>query len=107
MKSKFFSLFAVALIACSTGFAQGFHVGLKGGVNMFKIDGRAFKDEFRHGYNAGLFSEINFTKGFGIQPEVLFNQQQTRTSAELNDIYDEGIAELKDVKLNYLSILYY
>lgn len=104
MRFKLLSLFAVSILFSTTGFSQGFHAGLKGGVNMFKIDGQAFKDEFNYGYTAGAFAEINFSKKWGLQPEVLWNQQATRTSAEFDDIYDNGIGELKDVKLNYLSI---
>ncbi len=85
MKSKFFSLFAVALIACGTSFAQGFSwFGLKGGVNMFKIDGRAFKDEFRHGYNAGLFSEINFTRDSVFSPKFyLINSKHAHLQSSM------------------------
>lgn len=95
-------VFAIALSTFS--FAQGFHVGLKGGVNMYKIDGKAFSEEFKHGYNAGLFTEINFSKHIGIQPEILWNQAQTRTSVRFKDMYDQGVAEMKGVTLNYLSI---
>lgn len=104
MKLKSLCLLIVAIAFSSIGFSQGFHLGLKGGVNMFKIDGKAFKDEFNYGYTAGLFAELNFNKKVGIQPEILFNQQQTRTSTRFNDMYDNGIGELKNVKLNYLSI---
>jgi hypothetical protein len=85
-------------------FAQGFHVGVKGGVNMYKIDGKSFSQEFRYGYNAGIFSEINFSKKLGIQPEILWNQAQTRTTTQFHNMYNGGFSELKGVKLNYLSI---
>lgn len=104
MKIRSLSFLLLALIAGSATFAQGFHIGVKGGVNMFKIDGKSFKEEFKYGYNAGIFSEINFSKKLGIQPELLWNQSQTRTTTAFNNMYDEGISELKDVKLNYLSI---
>ena len=104
MKLKLFSLLVVATAVSSVAYSQGVHAGLKGGVNIFKIDGRSFKDEFNYGYQAGAFAEINFSKKVGIQPEVLWNQQQTRTSQQFDDIYDQGIGELKDVTLNYLSV---
>jgi hypothetical protein len=97
-------LLTLAIIASSVTFAQGFHVGLKGGVNMYKIEGKSFSEEFKHGYNAGLFTEINFSKKVGIQPEILWNQSQTRTSTHFKDMYDQGVSELKGVTLNYLSI---
>lgn len=97
-------LLFIALAVTTFSFAQGFHIGVKGGVNMYKMEGKSFSDEFKHSYNAGLFSEINFSKKFGIQPEIIWNQSQTRTSTRFKDMYDEGIGELKGVTLNYLSI---
>jgi hypothetical protein len=105
MKTKSLSILLVALIISTMSFAQGFfHVGVKGGANMYKIDGKSFSQEFKYGYNAGIFSEINFSKKLGIQPEILWNQAQTRTTAKFHDMYNNGLAELKGVKLNYLSI---
>jgi len=98
------SLFLFAITISTFTFAQGFHVGLKGGVNMYKIEGKSFNEEFKHSYNAGLFTEINFSPKVGIQPEILWNQAQTRTSTRFKDIYNDGIGELKGVTLNYLSI---
>jgi hypothetical protein len=104
MKTKFLTLVILTVCACTSAFSQGFHAGIKGGVNLYKIDGRSFKQEFKHGYNLGAFAELNFSKKWGIQPEVLFNQSSARLSEEFDDIYDEGLRELRDVKLNYLSI---
>jgi len=84
--------------------AQGFHVGVKGGANLFKIDGKSFSEEFQSGYTLGAFSEINFGKKWGIQPEVIWNQTNTRTTSSFNEIYPNSLSDLKDVKLNYLSI---
>ena len=66
-------LLTLAIATSTLTFAQGFHVGLKGGVNMFKVEGRSFNEEFKHSYNAGLFTEINFSKKVGIQPEIIFH----------------------------------
>src|SRR5688572_18589145 len=105
MKQKSLSLLALAIVfASASTFAQGFHAGVKGGVNLLKVDGKSFNEEFRHGYNAGVSAEINFNNKWGIQPEILWNQANTRTSSHFSDIYNEGLGELKDVKLNYLSV---
>ncbi len=104
MKTRSLLLIAFALVISTATFAQGFHLGIKGGVNLNKIEGKSFKQEFNHGYNLGGFAEINFSPKLGIQPEVLWNQTNTKTSDQFSDIYDEGTAELKDVKLNYLTI---
>ncbi|HYE53775.1 MAG TPA: porin family protein [Chitinophagaceae bacterium] len=99
------SFLLLAMTVTTFSFAQGgFHAGLKGGANVFKVDGKSFEEEFRHGYNLGAFAEINFNKKWGIQPEVMWNQTNTRTSSDFNDIYPHGISDVRDVKLNYLSI---
>lgn len=99
------SFLLLSMTIASLSFAQGsFHAGVKGGANVFKVDGKSFSDEFRHGYNAGVFAEINFNKKWGIQPEVIWNQTNTRTSSDFNDIYPHGMSDVQNVKLNYLSI---
>jgi len=83
--------------------AQGFHLGIKAGANLFKVDGESFDQQFNFGYNVGAFSELNFTSSWGIQPELLFNQTNYRTGSEFSDIYSGGVSNYKG-KLNYLSI---
>jgi hypothetical protein len=83
--------------------AQGFHLGVKAGANIFKIDGQSYDSKFNFGYNVGAFSEINFTSHLGIQPEVMFNQTNYRTGSNFTSIYPDGTNDLKG-KLNYLSI---
>lgn len=103
MKIKFFSLLILASVFSSIGFAQGLHIGVKGGSNIFKVDGKAFDDEYKFGYNLGLFAEINLNQKVAIQPEVLWNQTNYRTGSEFKEIYTGGISDYKG-KLNYLSI---
>ena len=83
--------------------AQGFHLGIKAGANLFKMDGESFDQEFKFGYNVGAFSELNFTSSWGIQPELLFNQTNYRTGTEFSDVYSGGVNNYKG-KLNYLRI---
>jgi hypothetical protein len=83
--------------------AQGFHVGIKAGANIFKVDGQSFKQEFLYGYNVGAFSELNFTSSWGIQPEVNFSQTNYRTGTDFKSIYPNGVNDVKG-KLNYLTI---
>lgn len=101
---KSLALLLMSVICTAVASAQSFHMGLKGGVNMNKVDGKSFKEEFKHAYHAGIFAEIGLSDHVGLQPELIWNQSQTETSSEFDDIYDEGISELKGVKLNYLSI---
>ena len=99
MKIKLPVLIACVLLT-QVALAQ-FTLGIKGGVNMTKIDGSSFKDEFKTGYHAGGFIEIGLGGRFGIQPEVLFNQINTRRDTAFSDVFTPNFG---DVKLNYLSI---
>jgi hypothetical protein len=102
MKSKIPLLVALVVLA-QVSFAQ-FSIGVKGGANITKIDGRSFSDEFKYGYHLGGFATIGLGGRFGIQPEVLFNQLQTKTGTEFETIYQNAVSGATDVKLNYLSI---
>ena len=82
-----------------------FHIGVKGGANIIKIDGESFKDQFRYGYHIGGFAEIGLGDKFGIQPEVLFNQYSTTVDSNYKHVYQNVFnSEQSNVKLNYLSI---
>lgn len=104
MKTKIIAIIATVLLS-QAAIAQ-FNFGIKGGANISKIDGRSFKDEFRYGYYLGGFVEIGLGGKLGIQPEVLYNQYQTKTDSNFNHIYQNvfNSAANGNIKLNYLSI---
>ena len=101
MQTKILACLVAALTLTTVSFAQ-FHVGAKAGVNMSKIDGQSFKESFDYGYHLGGFAEIGLGKKWSLQPEVLFNQYNSKTTSEFSDIYQGE--SLKNVTLNYLSI---
>jgi len=103
MKKTGILVLAISILTGSRGLAQGFHLGLKIGTNISQITGRSFDQGFQWGFSAGAFAELNFTSKWGIQPELLFNQTQTQTASNFNDVYDQGINS-RNVSLNYLSI---
>jgi hypothetical protein len=84
--------------------AQSFRLALHVGANMNKMNGKSFSEEYQLGYHLGIAPEIMFAKKWGIQPELMFNQTNTQTSTQFKDIYNPTMEELKNVKLNYLSI---
>lgn len=104
MKTKFYVLIACVFFA-QAAMAQ-IKFGIKGGVNFTKVNGEAFRDQFRYGYHLGGFAEIGLGKKWGIQPEVLFNQYQTRADSSFKNVYQNSLnfSNYQDVKLNYLSI---
>jgi hypothetical protein len=103
MKTKLSVLIACVFLTQAV-FAQ-FHLGIKGGANFTKIEGKSFSDEFRYGYHLGGFAEIGLGK-LSIQPEVLFNQVQSRVDSSFRHVYENSVefSNYHDVKLNYLSI---
>lgn len=103
MKTKFLSL-AVALLVSNFIFAQ-FHLGIKGGANLVKVDGKSFKQEFRYGYNVGGFAEIGLGGKFTLIPGVDLNQYTTTLDSSYKSVYQNVInSQQSKVKLNYLSI---
>lgn len=103
MKKRTLYLLALALVFSGTSFAQGLHLGVKAGANIFKVDGKSFKEEYKFGYNVGAFAEINFSKEWGIQPEVMWNQLNYRTGDRFENVFPGGVNDVKG-KLDYLSV---
>ncbi|MFN4315767.1 MAG: porin family protein [Chitinophagaceae bacterium] len=104
MKAKLL-LSLAALVFTATATMAQFHIGIKGGANINKIDGSSFKDQFSYGYHLGGFAEIGLGRKFGLQPEVLFNQYSTTVSNDIDHVYEDVFnSEQSKVKLNYLSI---
>ena len=104
MKVKHLIPLVAALFISQTMLAQ-FHIGVKGGANITKVDGQSFKDQFTYGYHLGGFMEIGLGKKFSIHPEVLFNQFSTTVDSNYNHVYENVFnSDQSRVKLNYLSI---
>jgi hypothetical protein len=104
MKAKFFLPLFAALLVSQALLAQ-FHIGVKGGANITKVDGVSFKDQFRYGYHIGGFAEFGLGAKFGLQPEVLFSQYTTTLSDDHDEIYENVFnSDQSKVKLNYLQI---
>jgi hypothetical protein len=102
MKTKLLILPAFLLLSVAS-MAQ-FHLGVKGGANITKVDGKSFKDEFRYGYTLGGFMEIRAGNKFVIQPEVLWNQYATKVDSNYSNVYHNVFNGNSNIKLNYLSI---
>ena len=104
MKTKLLLPLVAGLLVSQVMMAQ-FHLGVKGGANITKVEGMSFKDQFRYGYHIGGFAEIGFpgTK-LGIQPEVLFNQYSTTLDSNYKELYQNVFNSGQNIKLNYISI---
>ena len=103
MKTKLLCLITVLFI--SQAMMAQFHIGLRVGTNLSKIEGKSFKQEFQYGYLLGGFAEIGLGNKFFLQPEVLFNQYTSTLDSNFSHIYQGALTnEQSKVKLNYLSI---
>src|ERR1051326_3050971 len=61
-----------------------FRVGFNAGININKIQGRSFKDEFSYDYSLRGFMQLNFSRKFGVQPEVTFIQASSEQSNDFS-----------------------
>jgi Outer membrane protein beta-barrel domain len=102
---KIVILFSSILLFQFTNAQKGFRIGAKAGLNANKIEGQSFNDGFNASFQAGGFIEIDFSKKFGIQPEVLWTQSKTTFVSNINSLtpgtFTSGV---NNVTLNYLSI---
>jgi len=83
-----------------------FRWGFKGGLNLNKIQGQSFNNEFSYNYALGGFMQINITRKLGIQPELNFVQTSAEQSSDITVIYDDLFleGEQKKAKLDYLKL---
>lgn len=81
---------------------QSIQWGLKAGVNYFKIGGRSFDNTYNPSFSGGGYAEINFSSKWALQPELLFNQVQGKTSADFGQIYQGVSGQL--VTLDYVTV---
>ena len=83
-----------------------FRIGAKGGVNINKINGAAYKDGFNYNYLLGGFMQFNFSRTFGLQPEINFVQSSSQFATGSETVYDDLFlnGSQKKARLDYLKI---
>jgi hypothetical protein len=111
------SIILFLLFASATAFSQRslgyydyevdkfFRVGFNAGLNINKIQGKSFTDEYSFNYAFRGFMQFNFSRKFGVQQEVGYCQASAKQSNDFSEIWDDislGGDQLK-VKLNYLK----
>jgi hypothetical protein len=98
------NIFLIAFLLITSVASAQFDLGIKGGINVNKIEGVSFTDEFKYGYHLGGFAAIGLGKKFGLQPEVLYNQNTLRVDSSYTNAINVFQNGLTNVKLNYISI---
>lgn len=96
-----FSAMLMVLLFSSEVYSQ-VNFGVKAGANLGKLDGIAYKDQFKLGYQLGGFLSVGLPGDFAIQGEVLFDQTNTSFRDSYSAIWDDKFDKGK--KLNYLSV---
>ena len=83
-----------------------FRFGAKAGLNINKINGQSYNNDFSYNYQLGGFMQFNISNRFGIQPEVNFVQTSSEFTSDPTDIYDDIFLDgsQKKAKLNYLEV---
>ncbi len=83
-----------------------FRFGAKGGLNINKITGKAYKEGYNYNFQVGGFVQFNFSNGFGIQPEINFVQTSSEFTNDPTEIYDDIFRDgsQRSAKLNYLEV---
>ena len=83
-----------------------FRIGAKGGININKIPGLTYNQGFNFNYFIGGFVQFNFSKRFGIQPEVNFVQSTSTFTNDITAVTDDLFhgGTQPAAKLNYLEI---
>ena len=84
-----------------------FRIGAKGGVNINKITGVAYKEGFAYNYLLGGFMQSNFSNRFGLQPEINFVQSSSEFSNDANNVYNDLFLSnngQRKAKMNYLEV---
>jgi hypothetical protein len=107
MRSKLtFATLLLLTLAGSRSYAQkSMEWGLKAGGNYFKVGGRSFDNTYNLSFSGGAYAEINYSKYFTLQPELLFNQVLCKTSLNFNQIYSTygGVSD-QLVSVDYIAI---
>ncbi|CAL1518767.1 porin family protein [Chitinophaga sp. MM2321] len=106
MKKRLLSAVAMVLFIISAARAQELHYGIKADLNLFKIDGEGIQSNYNPGVRLGVFATYDFTKAWGLQPELLFTQANDKKSDVFNARYvntSNHDANSK-IKLSYITI---
>src|SRR5580692_10400568 len=106
MKSRLAFATLLLTIITSHSYAQrSMEWGLKAGGNYFKVGGRSFDNTYNPSFSGGAYAELNYNSHFTLQPELLFNMVQAKTSDAFNQIYSNyGAVSSQLVTLDYIAV---
>ena len=100
--SKKIALITLFIASSIIGMSQGFHMGVKFGTDIQKINGASFSEKFAFGYHLGGFAELKLSKSITIQPELYYSAVKLDTGSAFSQTYDS--ISLSKLKFGYLNI---
>jgi hypothetical protein len=100
--SKKIALITLFIASSIIGMSQGFHMGVKFGTDIQKINGASFSEKFAFGYHLGGFAELKLSKSITIQPELYYSAVKLDTGSAFSQTYDS--ISLAKLKFGYLNI---
>ena len=100
--SKKITLIALFIASSLVGMSQGFHMGVKFGTDMQKINGASFSEKFAFGYHLGGFAELKLSKSITFQPELYYSAVKLDTGTKFSETYNS--ISLSKLKFGYLNI---
>jgi len=98
-------IIALILFICVTGssvIAQSFHVGLKAGADIQKIEGASFNDKYAFGYHVGAFAKLSIVNSFSFQPELYYSSVSMDTAQGFSSLYES--AGISKVNFGYINV---
>lgn len=87
MKKRLLLAAVLFVFLGSAASAQGLHYGLKASLLFSTVQGKGIKSNFSPGFQGGAFVEWDFSKKFGIQPELLFTQSTSKKADDFKSYY--------------------
>ena len=86
--------------------AQQLHYGLKADLNMSKLNGEGIKSNYTMGGRLGVFATYDFSKQWGVQPELLFSQAGAKRGDDFSAryIHTSNDQANKNIKLSYITL---
>lgn len=100
--SKKITLIVFFVASSLVGMSQGFHMGVKFGTDIQKINGASFSEKFAFGYHLGGFAELKLSKSITIQPELYYSAVKLDTGSAFSQTYDS--ISLSKLKFGYLNV---
>jgi Outer membrane protein beta-barrel domain len=82
------------------------HLGVKGGVNLTKFNGKGWNQELKYGFHAGGFIQLKLAGRFSVQGELLFSQMIADTATDFSEVMDFiRFSETRQtIRFNYMDI---